>query len=96
MWHAKSRKGLTVRIKVRSIRFFMTAYKSSGETSPFPTVMPSSNSLFHSSSGAVAMSSSIIEAPKKEWTEKHYLLIEPKTCIEPASSTATVYFTRFL
>ena len=43
---------LTVRISVRSTRFLITADSSSGVTSPFPSVNPSKNSLFHCSSGA--------------------------------------------
>lgn len=43
---------VTVRIKVRSILFFMTADNSSSEISPLATVIPFIKSLFHSSSGA--------------------------------------------
>lgn len=43
---------LTVLIKVRSIRFFITVLSSSGETSPPPSVNPLIKILFHSSSGA--------------------------------------------
>lgn len=43
---------LTVRIRVRSIRFLITADSSSGVTCPFPLVNPSKKSLFHCSSGA--------------------------------------------
>ncbi len=43
---------LTVRIKTRSIRFLITAKKSSGETSPFAIDKPLSSSAFHSFSGA--------------------------------------------
>lgn len=45
---------LTVLINTRSLRFFVTAYKSSGEMLPLPIVNPLSKSLFHSVSGAEA------------------------------------------